>query len=474
MNITMYVTMQQYVKPCLVAGALLLTACSPQQPVGTGVQAQQDTVLGTTGFYASKTPYQPQQVAAEYEAAPAGFYAVMVQHVARHGSRGLSSPDDDDLSLQLWLQAQQENALTSEGETFGELLVRFQQASGKLGYGNLSRLGELEHQQMAERFIRRQPQLLAQAIKEGRRISVQHSGRERADDSATHFVKGLQAGLPEISALIDAAEVSHQTLYFHKAEGEDTAAYLAYRKADPRLIARLGSILALPQTAAVATAMLQRLYSKAFVSRLAQGQYQFQAKDDDATLSNHIEAAQALYSLYSIASNLPYEGDWHFADYIKPEHAQWMAYLDDAESFYERGPAFAGDTVTYRMAGNLLADFFQRIDALKNGDERYVAALRFTHAQVLIPFAALLGIKDASEGLPAEQTYSYQHSNWRSAEVSPMAANVQWDVYRNSENRYLVTMFHHEKQTPFKADCKPYADTRYFYELAELKRCYGY
>lgn len=475
--------MQHYFKPCLVASALcsalLVAACSPQQP------APQDSASGavnsgvatsetTTGFYASKTPYQPKQDAAVYEAAPAGFYPVMIQHVARHGSRGLSSPDDDDLSLQLWQQARQENALTAKGEQFGELLVRFRDASKKLGYGNLSRLGELEHQHMAERLVARHNTMLQQAITGQRRITVEHSGRDRADDSGEHFVRRFTELLPQAAATLDQPQVSHQTLYFHKAEGEDNAAYLQYRESDPRLQQKLQQLHELPETNKIASAILRNLYSEAFVERLAAGKYHFQATDDDAELSNAVEAAQAVYSLYSIASNLPYEGQWNFGDYITPEQAQWMAYLDDAETFYERGPGFAGDDVTYRMARNLLNDFFARMDAVVKGDESYVAGLRFTHAQALIPFAAVLGIKDAATGIPQQQTYSYQNSNWRSEWVSPMAANVQWELYRNSENQYLVRMLHNEQQMAFKTGCQPYQQGSFFYEFTELKRCYGY
>ncbi len=42
-------------------------------------------------YYQTKTPYAPQQDAATYEAAPAGYSTVYTELMARHGSRGLSS-----------------------------------------------------------------------------------------------------------------------------------------------------------------------------------------------------------------------------------------------------------------------------------------------------------------------------------------------------------------------------------------------
>lgn len=97
--------------PLTLLGVLLLTSCSKAiDPITANPQTAAELHL------ASKTPYQPQQSWQQYSQAPAGFNAVMVQHVARHGSRLLSSAGDDDLALQLWRQAKQLNALTPLGE----------------------------------------------------------------------------------------------------------------------------------------------------------------------------------------------------------------------------------------------------------------------------------------------------------------------------------------------------------------------
>jgi hypothetical protein len=81
---------------------------------------------------------------------------------------------------------------------------------------------------------------------------------------------------------------------------------------------------------------------------------------------------------------------------------------------------------------------------------------------------------------------SYQNSPWRGANVAPMAANVEWDLYagtpRSGKNgkpataegtEYLVRMHYNEKETAFKPSCTPVAKGSYFYDLNELKRCFG-
>ncbi|MFT3791472.1 MAG: histidine-type phosphatase [Rudaea sp.] len=51
--------------------------------------------------YSTKTPYAPQQDPATYQKPPAGFAPVLVEHVARHGSRAMTSAKSGDLSLRI-------------------------------------------------------------------------------------------------------------------------------------------------------------------------------------------------------------------------------------------------------------------------------------------------------------------------------------------------------------------------------------
>ncbi len=114
-------------------GLLSLGACNPASQTSTPAPAPQTPaatpasatlapcpnnialtpgtcLFTTTGFYTSKEPYVPRQLPGSYTPAPEGFSVGAVQHAARHGSRALSSADDDDLMYQLWQQARQETA----------------------------------------------------------------------------------------------------------------------------------------------------------------------------------------------------------------------------------------------------------------------------------------------------------------------------------------------------------------------------
>jgi hypothetical protein len=126
------------------------------------------------------------------------------------------------------------------------------------------------------------------------------------------------------------------------------------------------------------------------------------------------------------------------------------------------------------MARTLLADFFSEVDAIAKGDLAHAAKLRFAHAEIVMPMATALGLAGMSEQLPRATAYSYDNSAWRGEAVAPMAANIQWDVYRNDQGRTLVRMLYNEKETDFKPECggAKIAPASHYYDYAALKSCY--
>jgi hypothetical protein len=102
--------------------------------------------------------------------------------------------------------------------------------------------------------------------------------------------------------------------------------------------------------------------------------------------------------------------------------------------------------------------------------------LRFGHAETVIPLVAELGLDTMSTSLPFSQPYSYENSQWRGDLISPMAANIQWDTYRNDKGDLLVKMLHNEKETDFKPACNKakISPDSHFYDYEKLKACYGH
>jgi len=405
--------------------------------------------------YTTKTPYAPQQALRDYQRPPRGYEPIFTENVARHGSRAMSDNEDGEAVLAVLATAQERNALTGLGGKLGPQVRTLLAGAETIGYGNLSGRGRQEQTQTALRLERRLPSLFQTIAASHEPIEVLTSGVTRAVDSANAFAGGLAAGDPAIGPLIQAPVTNKDLLYFHKQP--QNAAYQAYVSSDPDLIAVLAQIDGRRQTTTTANHVVSRLFTRDFVTAMP--------------VEDRISFARSLYELYSAAPDLIVEAPGVDLDLFLPEaDAQWFGYLDDAEEFYEKGPAFAGRTITYDMASVLLDDLFTQARNKADGTSSAGAVLRFTHAEEIMPLAVLLGLPGSTK--PATTTYSYPNNPWRGASVAPMGANLQWDLYAG-HGRYLVRMLYNEKETAFRAGCRPIAPRSYFYDLDELQRCYG-
>jgi hypothetical protein len=471
-------------------------------------------------FYQTKTPYTPQQASASYTAPPAGYKAVFTQMLARHGSRGLSSFKTDLALANLWQLAAREDALTPLGRQLGPEIEQLMQANALLGYGvagiskpgygNETMQGIAEHTGLAQRLRARLPELFrnapGDARNKARQIIVITSGRDRAVDSGFFFTLALIRQQPNLEPLIDAS-TNRSLLYFHKLNArqdtlvtESSLAYQRWARSD-ELKARTAAIRTQPQLHAAALATLAQLFTGDFITALDAGQRSVAntgarsytsadgkftntlSGDGDTLIASATDAALALYELYAAAADMQAElkagseagSKADFTRYLAPEQAQVYAEAEDAVAFYEKGPGIAenGD-VSWRMAGALVEDFFQEADAIASGQRAHAAKLRFAHAEIIIPLASALGLPGKSEQLPRAATYSYASSPWRGAQVAPMAANLQWDLYQNANGRTLVRMLYNEQEADFKPSCDSARITAgsHFYDYQQLKRCY--
>ncbi|KVV59020.1 histidine acid phosphatase [Burkholderia cepacia] len=496
-------------------------------------QPQPEPTPAPATYYQTKTPYRPQQDAATYEAPPAGYAPVYTELVARHGSRGLSGFKYDGAIYAMLVKAEADGALTALGAQLKADTYAMMKANALLGYGvagistpgygNLTQTGIREHQQLAARLAQRLPALFAAG---NRQIVVVNSGQDRAVDSSTFFSSSLVAAQPALAPAItlpaapsgypasapvaQPAGTNRFLLYFHSlkpatdlvtdagnpyyATYQASQAYQAYAN-DATVAAKLNAIKAAPQAADVAQTVLSALVSQAFIAKLGTsgytfantGTYAFTSADGKFTntlkgdgktkIATAVDAVNVLYNLLQVAPAMTAEtGGVTMEKYIGAEQAQYLAYLQDAEDYYQKGPGIQeANPVTYRMAKVLQDDFFGEVDAIARGDLTHAAKLRFTHAEIMIPFASIMNLKNVFVPTPQAQTYTYANNPWRGDQVSPMAANMQWDVYRNG-SRLIVKMLYNERETDFQAACDGAKLTpgSHFYDYAGLKQCYGY
>src|SRR5262249_44754862 len=120
------------------------------------------------------------------------------------------------------------------------------------------------------------------------------------------------------------------------------------------------------------------------------------------------------------------------------------------------------------------------------GSLAHAAKLRFTHAEIIIPFAERLGIPRASKSVPSADAFTYFNNPWRGAQIAPLAANIQGDLYSNGAT-LLVKINYNEEETDFPPACesaryvgdggrsRPFASVKtHYYEYLGIKSCYGY
>ncbi|MGK5016681.1 histidine-type phosphatase [Janthinobacterium sp. HLS12-2] len=494
--------------------------------------------LAFDGDYQTKTPYAPQQDPATYAAPPAGFQPIYTQLVARHGARGLTGMKGDAALYAMWQQAAAQDALTPLGRELGPDILALMQANALLGYGvtgierpgygNLSQTGIEEHRQLAVRMLARLPILFAQVGQDAatapRQLVTIHSGVDRARDSARFFTQSLLEHAPALAPLLylppapapypqgrapvlQPDGVNRFLLYAHKLAPQTdfvadraTTYFAAYgtSQAYQHYIRtkRLDTLIAPParQPAAAkhARQVLERLFTPAFLAQFNggatsyadTGSYTFTSADGKLTrtlkgsgktaIRSVNAAATTLYELYAIAAGMRHEVKADFSRYMPADDARYYASVADHEDFYKKGPSTTDSAgVTWRFAVALREDFFREVDALAAGDLRHAAKLRFTHAEMIIPLASAMGLQ---QPLPASASYGYDNHPWRGQTVSPLAANMQWDVYRNGDGQLIVRLLYNEKETPFQASCDSarIAPGSVFYDYTELKACYGH
>lgn len=480
------------------------------------------------GFYSSKQPYVAPTDAdiAAYSQAPDGYEPLATESVARHGSRGLSSFKYDALLHLLAKTAQAENGfLTPEiGEEFIANLDGITAANVENGYGMLTGQGELQHEAIGKRALECNKALFDDA---DNRIVAQTSGEPRATESGESFLEGFGAEKTEL-------EPGPELLYSHKVENPDgtdkaegsperksAEAYDEYieKQTDDggTIVAAMDYIEDLPRSVEVADELLSGIFTPEFIASIGTDEAHTwfltedgtedgeivcapgadPAADPDAcgepekSIESPVDAAMTLYNLYIIAVDMAEENvaphEFEFAQYFEGREAdaEWFAYLLDAEDFYEKGPGLADHTETFEVAQPLLDDFFAAIDQRAEGGD-VAATFRFGHAETIVPFAALLRLPGSTVAAPdnaspssADDVYDYENNPWRGAEVTPMAANVQWDVVSRdgvdpatgADYAPLVRMLYNEREIAFAEGCQPVAEGSNWVKVTELKRC---
>lgn len=395
---------------------------------------------------ATLTPY-PVPDPSVLAVTPGGYRAVFVENLGRHGSRTLTGGDHGERAVDLWKRAKREDKLTDLGAELGEPLIRLDATMAKLGKGQLTSVGRDEWRGIGDREGRRLPTLFGTASDDGDKVRIVTSGRTRAVDSSLAFTEGLAGTAPDLE--IDEPKSDKDLLKFDNTDRD----YRAFLRADDTWRPSYERATAADDLDAVSRRVLERLYRADFVAGL----------DDPA------DQAKSLWQMWRVAPALREQVKVDLSPFLASDAAAAFAFKQDARYFYSRGPGPIGDDRSHRAAQVLLEDFFDAADArLAGGND--VAVFRFAHAEEITPFAALLELPD-SQPLPKEALYSWDVSPFRTAAVTPLAANISWTVWKKPDAPVLVSVSANEQPTTLGRGCRAQPERVDLYTLTELRRC---
>jgi len=382
----------------------------------------QNISLGT------KTLYVPQQT--HYTKVPQGYQPVYINFVGRHGARHLTKDVNVSVAYQLVKKADSLNQLSLEGKELKVKLANLQkEESGHVA--SISKSGAEELKGIAKRlFIQNKTAF----DKNSSSILVATTKKGRTKESAEAFMEGLKANKKDLTDVkYNYADDDHLRFYDFSNTYDEFKEAGNWKPAYDQLAKGFN----LPQ---MADNFTKSFFTSSYYSSLS-SQQKTDFLDDIYGFYTILNAVQAEQKEAGLTAD-----DLDFKQYFNDKQLMALSTLSDAEDFLKKGPGLNNNGIQVRIAAPLLADFIQTTDHyIKN--QALVANLRFSHAETIAPFAALLDINGASEAVNDIKTFQ---QSWKADRIIPFSANIQWILYKNDAGSYLVKCLLNEKEVAVK------------------------
>lgn len=398
------------------------------------------------GFLGTKTLYKDEH--SKYTPPPAGYHAVFINHVGRHGARHLTKDVKTTSAYALLAQADSAGALTPKGKKLWQMVIALQ----KIEKGNtkfISAEGGDELKGLGERMF-----LNYKVVFKGKNnFRVAITKEVRTKQSADAFLAGLN------SRLTDTAS----TTFYNDDTGlrfyDLSPAYKDFENKvdDGTMMTALYKAIGREK---IIDSFTSRIFTVDFIKKMTTAQRE---KFADEVFG----FATIVYSLKTETQQAGYQAaDVDFKSLFTCNELQKLGEIDAASENLKKGPGENNNGIQVRIAAPLLADFINAADDfIKTGACN--ARLRFAHAETIAPFAALLQISTADK---AAKTAVALNTNWTPANVIPLSANIAWVFYRKQDTKgYLVKILLNEKEV--KIDGLPAASYPY-YKWSTLRAFY--
>lgn len=382
-------------------------------PAKTFFEAHPERTACVYHHYEAPTPSQQPQLP--------GYEPFYISHYGRHGCRWHTSSKHYTQPLELLRTAKQQGALTPLGDSLLQNLEIIAEDAFKRS-GDLSPRGAQEHRGIAERMYQHYPQVFETRNGKNPNIESRSTTVVRCVLSMAAFNERLKELNPKLLTTRQASRRYHY--YLDPSERAATQYKAAKAMSDslwqawPKPQRFVKSILNDPQFLAAQNVTPQTLMRHIYlIASILQ----------DVSYLNislyHLFTADELYDLWrclnaqcylTMGASLP------FGDNM----------LDDVKA--------------------LLQNIVETAQAVIDGTHNVAATLRFGHDSDVIPLTSLMGIAGADARVPIEQLADV----WNVAQVTPMAANVQFIFFRNNKQhndiRVRVLLNERDAQLPIQ------------------------
>ena len=364
--------------------------------------------------------------------APAGYKPFYISHYGRHGSRYLEENDAYVLAIGKLDTAAQLGILTPKGaEVLEKLKAGYDNAWNR--DGDLTRLGDRQHEAIARRMYDRFPELLSLPVK----VDARSSTAGRCMISMFNFCEQLQGMNPALDITLAASSrdmrfvvrnerVKPESTPVTKEYGDRVEALLA-KEIDP-------------------SRFMKSLFT------------------DVRKAGTFVEPIDLMGAFYNIAGDLPNVPELNLSllDVFTKEELFSIFKVCNSGVLVSLG-LVPGTTPVYRQVQ-------EARDSIVSAADRVIRAgvpalsLRFTHDGTILPLAYLMGLKEA---MGATTDIENLYKTISIDKLIPMAANIQLVFYRKAGSDDVLVKFllnENETSIPVKTDCAP------FYHWADVKR----
>ena len=398
---------------CLMAGLSLATMAQTSR---TELLAHLDLASGNYCNYPNPSGHVTP--------APDGYEPFYVTHYGRHGARYMTGDEHYEYTIAKMDTARSLGLLTPYGE---DVLRRLNIAAedARQRAGDLTPLGGRQHRAIAHRLYTNYPSLMSQPIS----VKANSSTVRRCMLSMANFCQELLTMNPKLDITMDASE--HDMYYIIPND----SIYLPESETDAALYEKLDS----------------------FRHQMLNGRHQFEMLFTDTEQAgqfiDHYQFTDGLWNIAADMDCLPELGlsfkdlftDDEYIDGFRAYNASWCLWeglMPGAQHSYY---------AIYPLLKNVLDEADQMLASGKSG-----VRLRFGHDSVVLPFAFILGVKEAIGGT---DDLDDLHNHFALFRLIPMAGNIQLIFFRKQDSDDILVKFlmnENETSIPIATDCYPF------------------